>query len=78
MIMMMIMMISPREYGERHIILGILSLSFITTLRSSTNGVLYTQAKFGWTVTQYTNFRSFYVRIYLYIIGDKYAYFLLF
>ena len=65
MMMMMMMMISPRECGERHIILGILALSFITTLKSSTNGVLYTQAKFGWTVTQYTNFQSFYVRTYL-------------
>ena len=59
--MIIMMMISPREYGERHIILGILSLTFITTLKSYTNGVLYTQAKFGWTVTQYTNFKSFYV-----------------
>ena len=39
-----------------------LALSFVGSLRSrDTNGVLYTQKKFGWSVTDYTDFQSFFV-----------------
>ena len=41
-----------------------LALSFIGGMRSrDTNGLLYTQKKFGWTVTDYTDFQSFFVSI---------------
>ena len=37
-----------------------LALSFIGSMRSrDANGLLYTEKKFGWTVTQYTNYMSF-------------------
>jgi len=43
------------------VILGMLGLSFVGSLRGrDTNGLLYTQKKFGWTVTQYTNYKSFF------------------
>ena len=55
-------LLSKRENGERQIIMGMLALSFIGSMRSrDTNGLLYTQKKFGWTVTQYTNYKSFFV-----------------
>ena len=53
---------SKREHGERGVIMGMLALSFIGSMRSrDTSGLLYTQKKFGWTVTQYTNYKSFFV-----------------
>ena len=51
-----------RKYGERHIILGMMALSFVSSLKSSTSSQLYTQKKFGWSVTQYTNYEMFWVK----------------
>jgi len=51
-----------RKFGERHIIFSMLALSFLSSMRAGgagTSGVLYTQKKFGWTVTQYTNYEMF-------------------
>ena len=54
--------ISEREHGERGVIIGMLALSFIGSMRSrDTSGLLYTEKKFGWTLTQYTNYKSFFV-----------------
>ena len=40
-------------------------MSFLSQMRSSNyvNGLLYTQRKFGWSVTEYTNYKSFYVSL---------------
>ena len=38
-----------------------MALSFVSSLRSSTSSQLYTQKKFGWSVTQYTNYEMFWV-----------------
>lgn len=47
----------PREL--RQFVLGLLGISIFSALRSrGGNSQLYTQKKFGWTVTDYTNFRS--------------------
>ena len=65
-----------RKYGERHIILGMMALSFVSSLKSSTSSQLYTQKKFGWSVTQYTNYEMFWVKypfnmsIHMYMIHD--------
>ena len=52
--------------------MGMLALSFIGSMRSrDTSGLLYTQKKFGWTVTQYTNYKSFFVGQKITIIFDN-------
>ena len=40
-------------------------LSFLSQMRGSNNvnGLLYTEKKFGWTLTEYTNYKSFYVSL---------------
>ena len=52
---------SQQQHGERGIILGMLALSFVGSFRTSSNGLLYTEKKFGWTVVDYTNYKSFWV-----------------
>ena len=39
----------------------LLTLQFPTCRSRGSNGLLYTQKKFGWTVTDYTNYQSFWV-----------------
>ena len=59
------LLLSDKQYGERPIILAVVGLSFLSQMRGSNNvnGLLYTERKFGWSVTQYTNYKSFYVSI---------------
>ena len=58
-------LLSDKEHGERPIILAVVGLSFLSQMRGSNNvnGLLYTERKFGWSVTQYTNYKSFYVSL---------------
>ena len=80
---------SWRKYGERHIILGMLLLSFLSMMGYTSSGhqinirkvififplflaqgILYTEKKFGWTVTQYTDYKMFMVKCisYFYVL----------
>ncbi|XP_023322314.1 uncharacterized protein LOC111696803 isoform X2 [Eurytemora carolleeae] len=50
-----------REGGERELILLILGLGLIGSIRAKSSGLLYTQKKFGWSVTDYSYYTMFMV-----------------